>query len=120
MTPKVKPHWPSVIDQFRKSGLSRAEFCRIHKLSPSSFAYQAKICEVQVPPSALKVKGPSASFISVRERGPEFKLKINDSLILSFDSLPEASWPSVFVRSFGGESCSLLMDLRRSISTVPL
>ena len=101
MNPKVKPHWPSVLDHFRKSGLSRAEFCRTHKLSCSSFAYQAKLhgSKALVPVSQAS---PLSSFISVRERS-EFKLKINDSFTLSFDSLPDATWLSTFVKSLGGE-----------------
>jgi hypothetical protein len=99
MTPKVKPNWPTIFAHFRKSGLSRAKYCRIHKLSPSSFAYHAKSHKAHVPDQHLK--SSNASFIEVRERGTEFKLKINDSLTLSFESLPEASWLSAFVQSLG-------------------
>ena len=99
MTPKVKPNWPSVFDHFRKSGLTRAEYCRTHKLSRSSFAYHAKIHETSAP--AESVKGSSPSFISVRERGPEFKLRINETLTLSFETLPDASWLSTFVKFLG-------------------
>jgi hypothetical protein len=43
MRPKVKPHWPTVFDQFRKSGLTKADFCRTHKISLSSISYYSKL-----------------------------------------------------------------------------
>ena len=100
MNPKVKPNWPAVFDHFRKSGLSKADFCRTHKISLSSFSYQSKLHAREQ--QFLPVVHNSSSFISVREK-QEFKLKINDSLTLSFDSLPDATWLSSFVKSLGGD-----------------
>jgi hypothetical protein len=99
MNPKVKPNWRAVFDQFRNSGLSKADFCRTHKISLSSFSYYSKLHSQEQ--QLLPVLQSSSSFISVRDK-QEFRLKINDSLTLSFDSLPDATWPSNFVKSLGG------------------
>jgi hypothetical protein len=100
MSPKVKPHWPTVFDQFRKSGLTKADFCRTHKISLSSFSYYSKLHsqEHQLVP----VVHSSSSFISVRDK-QEVRVKINDSLTLSFDSFPDATWLSSFVKSLGDD-----------------
>lgn len=99
MTLKVKPNWTVVLNQFSKSGLSQAEFCRTHNLSRSSFAYHSKLKVESFPPS---VPTKSSSFIAMREK-QEFKVRINDSLTLSFETLPEPTWLSTFVRSLGAD-----------------
>lgn len=99
MNPKLKPNWPVLLDQYRNSGLSRAEFCHAHKLSRSSFAYHAKTYEAHGPQRSTRPSSPP--FISVRERS-EFKLKINDTVTLSFDSLPDAAWVSLLIKSLEG------------------
>lgn len=100
MNPKVKPNWPAILELYRKSGLSQADFCRSQKISRSSFSYHAKLHDSDSSgPTSQRSLSP---FVSVREK-QEFKLKINESLVLSFDTLPDATWLSSFVKSLGGE-----------------
>ena len=101
MNPKVKPNWPAILELYRKSGLSAADFCRTQKISPSSFSYHAKLRASEA--SSSSPRRSSNPFVSLQEK-QEFKLKINDSLTLSFETLPDATWLSKFVSSLGGDN----------------
>ena len=99
MTLKSKLDWPALIKLQRQSGLSKAAFCQQQKLSRSSFSYYDKLYR-------KAVSGPAApapqfsSFVAVSPK-QEFKLRINDSFTLSFDSPPEVSWLSSLIQLLG-------------------
>ena len=101
MTLKVKPNWPHLVELYKKSGLSKAEFCRSQKISLTSFSYHSN------PRTSAQTSSTHqsslASFFSVREK-QDFKLTINDSLTLSFNSLPDAMWLSSFIKSLRGDN----------------
>ncbi len=94
---RLKSHWQQLMDQYRKSGLTKAEFCRSQKIQSHTFYYYQKLH--QSPPAQTPSKA-SQLFVPVVEKC-NFAIRINDTLNLSFETIPDAVWMANFVRSLG-------------------
>ena len=88
---RSKQNWEKLIELYQKSGLTKAEFLRTQKMTEGQYYYYAKFhknkIQAQKPAIVLPVVHKS-SFISMISQ-KEFKIKINDSIGLTFDSIPE-------------------------------
>ncbi len=77
---RSRDEWQEIMDRFRVSGLSEAEFCRREKLSPSRFSKWRR----QLPTSVAK----SAAFVEVVPVEPattsrgEFELSLPSGVTL--------------------------------------
>ena len=100
---KSKQEWLVFLELHRKSGLNITEFCKTQKITSSMFYYYAKLHKTTTSSTQIpKIDLPKQStFISLTTK-KEFKIKLNDAISLTFDSLPEATWMANFVKSFGG------------------
>jgi hypothetical protein len=96
---RVKQNWQQLFEQYLKSGLSKAEFCRSQKIPSHTFFYYPKL---HGGGNQIKsdLKPSTALFIPLIEK-KNFKIMINNSLSLSFESVPDASWMADFVKSLG-------------------
>lgn len=99
---KSKHNWLNFLELWSKSGLTKADFCKSKKITVSKFYYYAKrhrdlpVKSATVPHSSSK----HSLFIPIASK-KEFKIKINDSVGLTFESAPDASWMANFIKSFG-------------------
>jgi len=98
---KSKQEWLAFLELRRKSGLNTTEFCKTQKISSSMFYYYANLhkdntSNTQSMPAVQK----QSNFISISTK-KEFKIKINDSIGLTFDSPPEATWIANLIKSIG-------------------
>ena len=100
---KVKQNWQHLYDQYLKSGMTKADFCRSQKIPSHTFFYYQNL-HGNVNQNPDREDGPSKLFVPVTER-KEFKIKVNNSSTLSFELLPEASWMANFVNALG-ETCA--------------
>lgn len=100
---KVKQNWQHLYDQYLKSGSTKAEFCKSQKIPQHTFFYYQKFHGTVNQTSAREDRS-SKLFIPVTEK-KEFKIKVNNSITLSFELLPEASWMANFVNALG-ETCA--------------
>jgi hypothetical protein len=99
---KQKHNWLNFFDLYRKSGLSKAAFCKSHKISESKFYYYSNYYQKQENiKSVINTPVPKQSMFIPMTTKKEFKIKINESVSLSFDSAPDASWMASFIKSFG-------------------
>jgi hypothetical protein len=99
---KQKQNWINCLELYRKSGLSKKAFCKTHKIPEGRFYYFAKL---HGEPSAKTLivprPAPKQSFFIPLVSKKEFKIKINESVSLSFDTAPDASWMASFIKSYG-------------------
>lgn len=100
---KVKQNWQHLYDQYLKSGMTKADFCRSQKIPSHTFFYFQKL-HGNVNQNSAREDRPSKLFVPVSEK-KEFKIKVNNSITLSFELLPEASWMANFVNALG-ETCA--------------
>lgn len=98
MNLKVKQNWERFFDLYLKSGLSKADFCRSQKMLPSKFFYYAKLHREAAP---KKTSSASNLFLPVSEK-KDFKIKINGTVEICFESTPDALWMANFINSLGG------------------
>ena len=98
MNLKVKQNWERFFDLYLKSGLSKADFCRSQKMPLSKFFYYAKLHRETVP---QKASSSSNLFLPVSNK-KDFKIKINGTVEISFESTPDALWMANFINSLGG------------------
>ena len=94
---KLKSNWQQLMDQYRKSGLSKIEFCRSQKIPTHTFFYYQKIhrsSESQIPKKNVQL------FIPLIEK-KDFNIRINNTISLSFETVPDAVWMASFVKSLG-------------------
>lgn len=99
---RSKQNWLNFLEQWNKSGLSKADFCKLKKITLSTFYYYAKRHrDLPSKSASLTPSVPKQSlFIPVASK-KEFKIKINDSVSLAFEAAPDASWMASFIKSFG-------------------
>lgn len=99
---KLKQNWLNFLDLWSKSGQTKAEFCKSKKITTSKFYYYAK--RHRDLPSKSTITPHSAPkkslFIPVTTK-KEFKIKINESVSLTFETAPDALWMASFIKSFG-------------------
>ena len=100
---KVKQNWQHLYDQYLKSGMTKADFCKSQKIPQHTFFYYQKF-HGTVTQTSARTDHPSKLFVPVTEK-KEFKIKVNNSITLSFELLPEASWMASFVNALG-ETCA--------------
>ena len=101
---RVKQNWQQLFEQYLKSGFSKAEFCRSQKIPSHTFFYYQKL-HGEGHQIKSDFKPSTALFIPLTEK-KDFKIKINNSLSLSFESVPDASWMADFVKSLGVANAS--------------
>lgn len=101
---KVKQNWQHLYDQYLKSGMTKADFCKSQKIPQHTFFYYQKFHSTIGQPSTLIDHHSSKLFVPVTEK-KEFTIKVNNSITLSFELLPEASWMARFVNALG-ETCA--------------
>lgn len=100
---RSKQNWEKLIELYQKSGLTRPDFLRSQKISDSQYYYYAKFHrnKIQAQESAMAMPVVHKSnFIPIVSQ-KEFKIKINDSIGLTFDSLPEPTWMANLIKSIG-------------------
>lgn len=99
---KSKQNWLHFLELFSKSGQTKADFCKSKKITLSTFYYYAKRHRDLPTKSAMAVQGSSKKslFIPIVSK-KEFKIKINESVSLTFDAAPDALWMASFIKSFG-------------------
>ncbi|MBA2726973.1 MAG: hypothetical protein H0U49_02225 [Parachlamydiaceae bacterium] len=93
---KVKQNWQHFFNQYLKSGMSKTEFCRSQKVAPSRFFYYANLHREPAPAPNDK----SGPFVQLAGK-KDFTIRINNSVSLTFDSVPDACWMANFVKSMG-------------------
>lgn len=99
---KVKQNWQHLYDQYLKSGMTKADFCKSQKIAQHTFFYYQKF-HGTINQTSARADQPSKLFLPVTER-KEFKIKVNNSITLSFELIPEASWMASFVNALGETS----------------
>jgi hypothetical protein len=99
---KSKQNWLNFLDLWSKSGQTKAEFCKSKKITASKFYYYAKRHRVlpSKPTIAAHSTHKQSLFIPVTSK-KEFKIKINESVSLTFEAAPDALWMASFIKSFG-------------------
>jgi hypothetical protein len=102
MNLKSKQNWLHFLDLWSKSGLTKTEFCKSKKITASKFYYYDKRHRDLSAKSAAHTQPSSKQslFIPVASK-KEFKIKINESVSLTFEVAPDASWMASFIKSFG-------------------
>jgi len=85
---RVKQNWQQLFEQYLKSGLSKAEFCRLQKIPSHTFFYYQKL---HGGGNQIKsdFKPSTALFMPLTEK-KDFKIKINNSLSLVTNSSPRS------------------------------
>ena len=96
---RLKQNWQQLFEQYLKSGLSKAEFCRSQKIPSHTFFYYQKLHGGDNQ-NKSDFKTSTSLFIPLTNK-KDFKIKINNSLALSFETVPDASWMADFVKSLG-------------------
>jgi hypothetical protein len=94
---KLRSNWQQLMDRYRRSGLTKAEFCKSQKIPAHSFFYYQKFhrsSQSQLPQKTSQL------FIPLVEK-KEFTLRINNAISLSFEEVPDALWMASFVKSLG-------------------
>jgi hypothetical protein len=94
---KVKQNWQHFYDLYLKSGLTKADFCRSQKLTTSKFFYYAKLHRETTPSQ----QNHSASLFLPVVGKKDFTMRINNSVSLTFEAIPDAHWMASFVKSLG-------------------
>lgn len=99
---KSKQNWLNFLDLWSKSGQTKTEFCKSKKITASKFYYYAKRHRDLANKSTIAThSSPKQSlFIPVTSK-KEFKIKINESVSLTFEAAPDALWMASFIKSFG-------------------
>jgi hypothetical protein len=102
MNLKSKQNWLNFLNDWQKSGLTKADFCKTKKINVSRFYYYARFHRDLSPmPLENSHTGSKQSlFIPVTSK-KEFKIKINESVCLTFEAAPDALWMASFIKSFG-------------------
>lgn len=109
MNLRLKENWDQFIELYQKSGLTKADFCRSQKVTESQFYYYIKFHrgknehEAATSGSAIEKK---SNFIPVAIQ-KEFKIKINDSIGLTFESLPEPAWMASLIKFMGNDHAAI-------------
>lgn len=103
MNLRSKQTWDNFIERYQKSGLTRADFLRSQKITESQYYYYAKFHRNKVQPqestNTLPVVQKSNFIPMVSQK--EFRITINNSIGLTFDSIPEAIWLANLIKSIG-------------------
>lgn len=108
MNLKSKQKWLNFLDLYRKSGLSKPDFCKLHKFSVSKFYHYAKLHrELPVKSLVALRPAPKQSLFIPLSTKKEFKIKINESVSLTFEAAPDALWMASFIKSFGEHHASV-------------
>ena len=99
---RVKQNWRNFLELFLKSGMTKADYCRSQKMHPSKFYYYAKLHREAAtkPLNGTQAISKQSNFVPMAIK-KDFKIKINDSITLSFEAAPDASWMASFIKSFG-------------------
>ena len=91
-TTKSKDFWINHIKKHEESGLTQADYCKLHKIHKSSFSAQKSILKKN---DLLDQEDP---FIEVdRTRKSQFTITLSSGHSLSFDHLPDVHWISQFL-----------------------
>lgn len=93
---KNKENWQRLFNLYIKSGMTKADFCRSQGIAQSRFFYYAKYHRNLTPAPVDKTN----LFVPLVEK-KEFTIRINNSVGLSFESVPDAHWMANFVKSLG-------------------
>ena len=98
---RSKQNWGKLIELYQKSGLTKAEFLRSQKITEGQYYYYAKFHrnKIQESTNSLPVIHKTNFIPMVSQK--EFKIKINNSILLTFDSLPEPIWMANLIKSVG-------------------
>ena len=92
-----------IVELFKNSSLSQAQFCKSHNVSKWTL-YRLLKADRE---STLAAKRTDKSlFIPVHAK-KDFKIKINDSTTVSFESIPDAKWLAGFVKYLGEQNASI-------------
>jgi hypothetical protein len=97
---KLKQNWLNFVDLYSKSGMTKADFCRSQKIPAHTFFYYQKFHGTIKNSFPRSEQSVAPLFVPLTEK-KEFRIRINNSVSLSFDSVPEASWMASFVKSLG-------------------
>jgi len=92
---RQKSNWQQLMDQYRKSGLTKAEFCRSQKIPAPTFFYYQKLHRSTRPPQET-----SQLFVPLTDT-KDLTVRINDSITLCFESTPDATWMARLVLALG-------------------
>lgn len=105
---KSKQNWLAFLDLWAKSGLTKMDFCKSKKIKLSKFYYYAKRHRDLPGKSSLAPRPNSKQslFIPLASK-KEFKIKINESVSLTFEAAPDALWMASFIKSFGEHHASV-------------
>jgi hypothetical protein len=94
---KLRSNWQQLMDQYRKSGLTKTDFCRSQRIPVYTFFYYQKLHRSTLPEVPQKT---SQLFIPLVEK-KDFTIRINNSISLSFEAAPDAAWMAKFVMALG-------------------
>lgn len=100
---RLKQNWDNFIERYEKSGLTRADFLRSQKITEGQYYYYAKFHrnKIQAQESATTLPVVQKSNFIPMVSQKEFKITINNSIGLTFDSIPEAVWIANLIKSIG-------------------
>ena len=99
----LKENQVKIVELFKNSGLSQAQFCKSHNVSKWTLYRLLKMDRE----STQAVKRTDKSlFIPVHAK-KDFKIKINDSTSVSFETTPDAKWLASFVKYLGEHNASI-------------
>lgn len=102
---KVKQNWLHFHELYLKSGLTKADFCRSQKVAQSKFFYYAKLHKKADASKLNKTPSGHNLFIPLTAK-KDFTIKINGSISLSFETVPDALWMANFVKAMGDSHAS--------------
>ena len=100
---RSKQNWDKLVELYQKSGLSKADFFRSQKITEGQYYYYAKFHRNKIQAQDLSTTLPmvqKSNFIPMVSQ-KEFKITINNSIGLTFDSLPEPIWIANLIKSIG-------------------
>lgn len=100
---RSKQQWDKFVELYQKSGLSKADYLRSQKITDGQYYYYAKFHRNKIQAADSVTSMPvvqKQNFIPMISK-KEFKIKINDSIGLTFDSLPEPVWMANLIKSIG-------------------
>jgi hypothetical protein len=97
---KVQQNWLKFYDLYLQSGMTKVDFCRSQKIPQSKFFYYAKLHRKSAVLKLDKALAGPNLFIPLTAR-KDFTIKINGSVSLSFETVPDALWMANFVKAMG-------------------
>jgi hypothetical protein len=102
-----KDSWKEFMELYKRSGLSRAEFCRSQKITEGKYYYYSKLHRVKDEHAVTAGQTVKKSNFIGLAANKEFKIKINDTTELSFETLPEPAWMASLIKFIGNSHATL-------------